>query len=280
MIYAAIVTTSTVQSLIAPLLPEYASRFSLSSLELGALLSATAMATLLVSVPAGALADRFGVGNLTVSAMAAEVAGSLLQAFAPSYLVLLGARVLFGVGYGVVWTVGLAWLGRTDQSASALGPTQAANGLGSVAGPALAGVLAEKVGTAAPFIAGGALLGVLTVLLATFRADAATSDHQPSALVSLRSVAHPDVIWPLAAVVGAGIAGGATTLLVPISLHRAGASVGRIGLAFSAAAVFFIMASLVTVSFGPRAIRTRFVVLMTLLPATGSAGDPRGHAPL
>src|SRR6266849_7049419 len=58
-------TVSLLAIAIVPLMPIYTERFSLSKLEAGSLFAAASLTTVVVSVPAGMLADRFGATALT-----------------------------------------------------------------------------------------------------------------------------------------------------------------------------------------------------------------------
>jgi MFS family permease len=76
------------------------------------LLAAPGLATLAVSMPAGILADRLGARRVTIIATFLMSAGALAQA-APSYMILIGGRLLFGgvrdrVDHGRRLAVGLA----------------------------------------------------------------------------------------------------------------------------------------------------------------------------
>ena len=129
LVYGVVLVSSLLQTAIAPLLPSYAHRFQLSGFQTAVLLASTGVAALLVSVPAGTLADRFGARGLTLWAgwlMALATAG---QAVAPSYPTLVAARLVFGLGYGMVWTAALAWLANV--SARRVGACRDRDGLRS-----------------------------------------------------------------------------------------------------------------------------------------------------
>ncbi|MDP9400579.1 MAG: MFS transporter, partial [Actinomycetota bacterium] len=154
---------------IVPLLPAYAERFGLSQVESGALVAATGLATLVVSLPAGVLAERLGARRLTLVATGTLAAAAAAQALAPTYALLLAARLLLGLGFGIVWTAGLAWLtaATADRSAAgALGGTVTSAGIGVVVAPGFAGVVAEVLGLAAPPLVVATVALVLLVVLA------------------------------------------------------------------------------------------------------------------
>jgi MFS family permease len=69
-----------------------------------------------------------------------------------------------------------ALAGRADPArrGEVLGAQQSAGGLARVVGPILGGVLFQRVGVGAPYIAGAAAMAVVLVLLTTARTGAAT----------------------------------------------------------------------------------------------------------
>ena len=257
-LYLLIAVAELVHWAIVPLLPALAARFGLSELETGALVASTGLATLAVSLPAGMLADRFGARRLTLWAAAALAATTLAQALAPSYALLLLARLLFGLGFGVVWTAGLAWLSSVspERSDAAMGATVTSAGVGTVVAPGFAGVLADALGLAAPFVAAAAMAAAVAVALVTApagRADAAPPERTTLSAVSA-ATREPRVGTALAAVLLAGLAGGMISVVGPLELHGAGLSGASIGAAFSAAALVFIAASALTVWLGSRLV--------------------------
>src|SRR4249920_2818088 len=109
LIYGLVLASSATQYAVVPILPVYAHRFGLSGLQQGMVLGATGLATLAVSLPAGAISDRFGARRLTLWAGWLMSVALFTQALAGSFPVLLVARLGFGVGFAVVWTAGLSW---------------------------------------------------------------------------------------------------------------------------------------------------------------------------
>jgi len=151
-VYVLVALAELIHWAIVPLIPDFAARFSLSDVESGALIAATGLATLVVSLPAGLLADRLGARRLTLLAGWTMAAAAFGQALAPTYAVLLGSRVVFGLGFGIVWTAGLAWLSAAtagDRPPPALGTTVTTAGVGIVVAPGFAGLVAHRLGLAA-----------------------------------------------------------------------------------------------------------------------------------
>ena len=260
LIGALILVSAAAQFALVPVMPVYARRFGLSGFEQGMVLGATGLATLVVSVPAGTLSDRFGARRITLAAgllMALATAG---QALAGDFPALLAARLAFGAGYGMVWTAGLCWLaGAMAGGPPTLGGSVAAAGVGGVAGPAASGALAQSLGLAVPLLATAIGFVLITAGLAGLRVQpgpAAPYQASPSGQRGGHRIgqAHRDLAGAVAAVVTAGLSTGVSALLVPAMLHAAGASSGQIGLAFAAAGITFAVGSALIAAAGRRAV--------------------------
>ncbi|MGC9962383.1 MAG: MFS transporter, partial [Acidimicrobiales bacterium] len=282
LMYAVCLASSTFQQGIVPLLPAYTQRFGLSGVETGMLLAATALSTMAVSLPAGALSDRLGAKRLTVLAGWLMAASMLLEAFAPSFSVLLLARLVFGAGYGVVWTAGLAWLAGVSPEGSGLGGTVAASGAGGILGPLLAGSLAGLVGIAAPFYVAAAVFAGLTVLLSVLRLPSPTPEQaSPGLRSSAGGMMHSrGIVVAIAAVVVAGLTWSVTYLLGPQELKSGGISTATIGLVLAAAAAVFVLGSMATNSLGDRAVRARWILLAIAAAALAFVPGITGTSPV
>ena len=256
LVYGLVLVSSGTQFAVVPIVPDYAHRFGLSGLQQGMVLGATGLATLAVSVPAGALSDRLGSRKLTLGAGALMAVAVFTQALAGSFPILLASRLVFGVGFAVVWTAGLSWLAEAAPGGPGLGGTVASAGAGGVAGPALAGVLVTYFGLASPFLVAAGCFAVLTSALALLRVPAAQSPPRARMGTSLRAAAADrSTMAAAAAIVTAGATTGVSALLVPEQLHAAGASPGKIGLVFAVSGVLFVAGSTLTAAAGRRAVR-------------------------
>jgi len=274
LIYGLVLASSAAQFAIVPVMPAYAHRFGLSGFPQGMLLAATGLATLVVSVPAGALSDRLGARRLTLGAGLLMTLALFAQSLAGDFPELLAARLAFGVGYGVLWTAGLAWITDVLPSGRGLGGSVASAGVGGVAGPAVSGTLVQYFGLAAPWLAIAAGFALVTIGLGLLRVPARAAPPAAQAAASFRSAAADrNTICAAAAIVTAGLTTGVFALLIPAQLHTAGQSTGRIGLDFSVAGVLFVVGSTLTASAGQRAVRKRvicagmLVVAAAILPA-------------
>jgi MFS family permease len=259
LLYAAVFAGEVMWSAIVPLVPAYAHRFALSPVQSGLLLASASVAILVVSVPAGIVGGRLGVRRVTLAAMAVLVVAAAGQGLAGTFWELLAARTLFGVGFGVLWTTGLAWLSELtgEGESRALSLTVTTAGLGNVAGPAFAGVLVQRYGLAAPFAVLAAVTAALTVALAAGRAEGGRTAPPAEPTGRALRIAFTDrrVGASLALMGLGGLLGGAVNLLVPLQLHRNGMATASIGVAFAVSAVLFIGSSAFVANLGDRAVR-------------------------
>jgi MFS transporter, ACDE family, multidrug resistance protein len=265
--YGIVLVGSALQTAIAPLLPAYAKEFHLSGIGAGAVVGAVGLTILGIALPAGHLADRFGPRRLTTVAGALLALGALAQAAAPSLLVLIAGRMIFGLGYGIVWTAGLAWLTALGTEKPSVSIAVASSGLGGVVGPVFAGVLSALVGTAAPIAIGGVLLAILTAALATAPAGRfhPAVNERPVAEQLRLALGDSRAIAALVAVIAAGVSTTLATLVVPIELHANGNSAGSIGVLFSLAGIAYVLVSLLTTASRSKRVATATAFVACLM---------------
>jgi predicted MFS family arabinose efflux permease len=283
LLHALFFVAAAAQSAIVPLLPRLDHAYGLSPSGAAFLLAAPGLATLAISMPAGALVDRLGARAITIAATGLMSVASLAQA-APSFPLLIAGRLAFGLAFGVVWTSGVVWISTAHREAGSprIGAVVTAGAVGMVAGPAIGGVIGDEFGLAAPFLIVAALAAALAFGLAwqpeAARRAGATPRH--NSLRALVSVApkQPGVLAGAAVIAISGAVGGITQLLVPLQLHQAGFSASTTGLVFSSAAGVYIVTSALVVRLGRRATTVRwaaaaaFLLALALLPATLAPG--------
>jgi len=261
LIYGLVLASSATQYSVVPILPVYAHQFGLTGVQQGMVLGATGLATLAVSVPAGALSDRLGARRLTLWAGWLMSIALSAQAVAGSFPVLLAARLGFGIGFAVIWTAGLSWLAEAAPGGAGLGGTVASAGAGGVVGPALSGMAVQYFGLMSPFLAVAAGFAVLTLVLGLLQMRVIAPAPPAHMGTSLRAATTDRrTIVAAAAIVTAGGTTGVSALLVPAELHVAGASPGQIGLVFALGGVLFVVASMLTTTAGNRAVRMSVVM--------------------
>ncbi|HEX3834000.1 MAG TPA: MFS transporter [Solirubrobacteraceae bacterium] len=278
LVYGLFVACGVAQSAIVPLLPHLSARYGLSSAATALLLAVPGLATLAVSVPAGLAADRYGARRVTLAAGVLLCVSCLAQA-GQSLALLMAGRIAFGIAFGIVWTTGVAWLAEVDDGADAggssrLGPAVTCSSVGVMIGPAVGGLLGQIAGTGLPFV----LIAVVTAaVVAPLALGSTSAGERPAAREVPRRRAPRGAVLALArrpgfaaaagGLVVAGAVSGSSQLLITAGLHADGVSTGRIGLAFSAAAVGYIAVSSAIVKLGKRAQTLRFNALATALLA-------------
>jgi MFS family permease len=295
LVYSLFFAAGIAQSAIVPLLPRLDSEYALSPSATALLLALPGLATLIVSVPVGFVADRFGARRVTLAAGWLICAACLAEAM-PSLLALLLGRLAFGIGFGVVWTSGMAWLSelQSEAGSSRLGPSVTSSAVGVMVGPALGGALAGNALLGVPFLVIAVVSAVVVVPLALGstsprRRSMPTRRRRRPKLAGRLSAAparprtpallgRPAVLAAVGALVVSGAVSGVSQLLITLQLHRDGLSPAMIGTAFSAAAVCYIATSGLVVRLGERANTLRFNALATLalalalVPALLAAG--------
>jgi DHA1 family inner membrane transport protein len=259
LVYALVFVTELLQASFIPLLPTFGRELGLSKVQAGATLSAMTLATVLVAVPAGMLADRIGARLVVVAAGSLLALGALVQALSGSFWMLLAGRAVYGIAFGTVWTAGLAVITAAAPGRSgALAGTVTAGGTAHFVGPAFSGFLADLAGVAAPLlVAGGIAVGV-TVLLALSHAPAVPATERGALGAALRAARRePRVRSALALIALIGTVVGIVQLLIPLQLAANGLSAAGIGATFSVAAGVWMLSSGVAARLGERAVRAR-----------------------
>lgn len=203
-----------------------------------------------LSLVAGALADRVGHGRVFRLGLALSVVAFLVGGLAPTFGWLLIARVLQGLGGGCVYGTapGLVTLGvAAAQRGRALGFLAAAMGLGLTAGPVLAGVLVDAFGWRAVFHLRVPLM-LATLIWAVRVVPGAPAPRAPR-VVAARELLRRRVLFPgaLSFVANAGMF--AIWLLAPFYLVA-----GR-GMSATVAGVLFMLTPLGTTLAAPLAGR-------------------------
>src|SRR6476660_8608880 len=157
-IFALMVVDYVDRQVVVSMFPHLKAQWDLSDRELGALVSIVSITVALGAVPLSFLADRWSrVKSIFLMAVVWSLA-TIACAFADSYLQLIGARSVVGLGeaaYGTVGAALLASLFPPRMRSTVLGAFLAAAMVGSVLGVMLGGFIAERWGWQAGFGAVG-----------------------------------------------------------------------------------------------------------------------------
>ncbi len=191
-----LITASTVHltndacfALLYPLLPFIAEDLELSYTQVGLLKATFSGASAALQIPAGALGMRYGealvllLGNIWVGL------GLVLMALTGSYVLLLGAAVLGGIGGNAQHPLAASLVSKSvprKQMATAMGTLNFSGDLGKLAGPFIAGIIATQYGWRAALGVVGLFTAITTAgLLARDRSDNAKRATEPKPLTRL-----------------------------------------------------------------------------------------------
>ena len=155
------------QGVIGPVLPLYAKDFGVSATVVGLTLTVFALARLILNVPAGMIADRFGRRILLIGGPILTSIGMFGSGFAGDIWSLLIWRFIAGGGSAFYMSGALIYLidiAPSDRRARYVATNQWALSVGVALGPGIGGLVAERWGLAAPFH----VVGVIALVAATY----------------------------------------------------------------------------------------------------------------
>lgn len=141
---------------IVPALALYARSFDVTQSAIGLAIAVYGLARFLVAVPAGRLADRFGRRSTLAWGGLLSSVGNLLCALAPTFAAFVAARFVAGAGAALVLTTGLIVIADISIPANRGRMMSVYQGVFIFAvgiGPLPGGLLADRWGLAAPFVA-------------------------------------------------------------------------------------------------------------------------------
>ena len=154
--------------IVLPILPLFARSFGVDYGQAGLLVGAFYFARLLSDLVAGAIVNRFGVRRSARSGLLLLAVGALLTGLSPSFWVAVICWAAAGAGAGTVFAAMYNALIRgVDRSrmARALSLFYGAFNGGVVAGGFVGGVVASRLGLAAPLFFLAGIAGVLAIVM-------------------------------------------------------------------------------------------------------------------
>jgi predicted MFS family arabinose efflux permease len=151
-----------------------AQAYGVSLATVGLLTGVLFLTHLLVQVPAGRGADRFGARAVGFLAVAAVAAGNLLLLTAPDPALALAARALVGLGSGAGFVAGADYMRSASASPRLQGMYGAATLVGAGLAIAIVPQLEPALGWRAPYWSALAVAAVPTAVLLSSRLDVRT----------------------------------------------------------------------------------------------------------
>lgn len=235
--------TSAADAALLPLLPSISDDLDLSGVQAGALFTATTVAVVVAAVPVGQLGARHGAHLLLLAAAALVPVALLGMALAPGLPSLLAARVVLGLSFTVMWSLGPALAAARVPGARGTAPLIAASGIGWLIGPVVSGALAAALGWRAPLaiLAAASLLAVGPFLRRGERESVGRPVPLRETFAIVRTSA--TAAWAAAICAVLGVITAATGILAPTVLAANGVGSAGIGLAVAASAVVWIVAA-------------------------------------
>jgi MFS family permease len=154
--------------IVIPILPFYAAQYSAHGVKYGILVGGFSLMQFFATALLGRMSDRVGRRPILLATMVLNAAGYLLFAFAPSYGLLLLARLVSGFAGGNISAAQayIADITTAAERSKGMGLIGMAFGLGMIFGPAIGGY-GEALGHAVPgLIAAG--LSIVNLVSAYF----------------------------------------------------------------------------------------------------------------
>jgi MFS transporter, FHS family, L-fucose permease len=167
---------------VGPALPLLALHIEQDIAVLGGLFTAISLGIILTQFGAGLVSARFGQRSLLAAGMLLMASGSIGITFGRSLPILLAGALLFGVGFGGILAAGNVLVAQlfANRSAAALNGVNLFFGVGSMLGPAIAGLAGLRLGVpqAAIWAGAGLLLALMPIVLIYAARPAAQSANQ------------------------------------------------------------------------------------------------------
>jgi MFS transporter, FSR family, fosmidomycin resistance protein len=262
-----------------PLLPLIGAELHLSPAEIGLFTGVFGLGRLATDIPVGRLADRAGVPALLLGSGIASAAGSALLAVAPGQpLLLLGALVL-GVVSATTNAGGQSYFSLgvpPRQRGMALGILTTALLAGQMVGPAVAGLLSDRVGWRATEVVVG-LVAVPLALASVAARDPGRSGRRPDQAASRATrsrIPRPEraALYLIPFSMFFAVASSVQTLVPIVAAYGFGLSAGELGVLLAAITLLRSGIALAGGLLADRWGQRRYLVPGTLLMAAGMLG--------
>lgn len=225
---------------LAPLLPLYAARFSLSKAEAGLLFAAYPLLSFAAAIPGSLLCGRLGPRLTLIVANLVFAVATLGFGLANGAAALWTARGLQGFASGVTVVAAMMLVtaaGRSGRAGRVLGMAFALQGLSAIVGPALGGIAVPRYGATATFSVIAAVALTSAVVLLASGGDGVERTPARGALRRFARDARglamtPTGRYPALLFVGVGVSAGCVQTLATLRLGDLGVTTSGIGVIF------------------------------------------------
>lgn len=187
-ITAACFTDIVALAVAIPVLPDLGRRLGASPATIGLLFGSFGATMLVVSMPMGAVSDRFGRRGPMLAGLVALAASTLLFAYAVGLPTLFAARLVQGAADATTWVVGFALVAdlyAPEERGRVTGIILGGTSVAYMVGPSIGGWLYEFGGIRMPFLAVTAMSVVTTAAFAWLRLPQHRAPRDPVLLVAL-----------------------------------------------------------------------------------------------
>jgi DHA1 family multidrug resistance protein-like MFS transporter len=232
-------------SIISPVLPDYAKSFNIPVELVGWAVAAFAAARLVMDIPAGVLADRFGRKRNMIFGLTLIIVSSIAAGTAESYLWLVFARIAEGLGSALYVTAATTWVAQVSAGEYRGRYMSLYTGLlfaGTAFGPTIGGYVAAHFGLPAPFFAYAvfAFVGLMATLPLKEPVDTAETTRANVSMKDVPGVLSngPFMLVNLSVLALFFLRSGVRSTLVPLyASENLGLAHDRIGLLLTVAAI-------------------------------------------
>ena len=258
------------QGVVSPVIPLYAKDFGVSAAAVGLTLTVFALARLIVNVPAGMIADRFGRRILLVGGPIITSVGMIGSGLSGSIGELLIWRFVAGAGSAFYMSGAMIYLidiAPPDQRTRYVAINQWALTVGFALGPGIGGLVGDRYGLAMPFYVVG-VMAIITAIYAAIRlpetrdqavADDADGEGEPMSTWSF-ALSRPFLLVALASATIFMTRAGTRGTLMPLHADDAlGWGPAEIGIVFTVTGAMTLF-TLMPAAWAADHISRRFVI--------------------
>lgn len=270
--YGAVFVASLGVSLYSYFIPVFAQSFGATFLDLGVIGTVGALATAIVPMLAGHVADRMNRAWVFSLSLIINVFATFILIFSRSVYDIVILRLIGGIGMGTYWPTAealVADLSPISERVREMGRYSIASALGILIGPLIGGLVIEGFGYAALFLTSSAVIGVSLVQVLVWIVPGYGKGQTPglqSSSSNMRTIRRL-VPWYMM-LLCYGVVWGLITSIFPGYANSVGISAAVIGLLFSAFGVTRIL-SLATahriLKYGER----RTLIIISLMISAG-----------